>query len=643
MGDSGWAPRQFRAGGPTGSGIPRLETRTADLWFDKAAFLLPQNPDGTWRVGNAGRNILNSDGRLNWDFGLAKAFPLGERVRLHFRYEAFNFTNTPTLGTPNSNIESPTSPRHDRRSIHPGRCSSLCGWNSRAEDKGRRREPNKMILTQIAAGSAAIVLASVALSASAAEEQGLVAWWKFDEGAGKQAIDAATNQKDRIVTPRWIPGVSGRALALTVTRPTCCGSRNGPPLNLEAVYHRGLDRPEGLSVELVRYRRSGMGPGPGILLPRGFGRPSGTEAPPEWDSAAVDLQGHDTYRQVGSRGGHVRCSRLDGPVLQRRRGSEKARLWSSQGGRTTWICTSAGIPTRTRPPAASGRESPLTAGLFPGRRYRRAQDFCPCARCAAGAAARRGDQAPRRNGLPTTGASLRTAGRRRVRRLLHEIEVRRGVDALSRVGPYGDVVVRFDDSPSRFVFWRGASYVPHWVTENGLWFDHEWVETWRIGVVGCAEPISDKQNRYSHVRILESNDARAVVTWRYAVSDVKYQIAREIPLSGWGDWVDEVATPFTRTRWPCARSCCGVPSPRKPTSFTRRCSSASRGFKAGERHRGGSGDAGEHEGETYSYSRTPDAKEMDQPPGANIALYNLRSKYRPFAVIQPGTGVSMED
>jgi hypothetical protein len=86
---------------------PRLEERTANAWFDKNAFVLPQNPDKSWRIGNAGRAILNSDGPFNLDLGLMKAFPITERLRLQFRWETFNLTNTPTLGDPNSNVESP--------------------------------------------------------------------------------------------------------------------------------------------------------------------------------------------------------------------------------------------------------------------------------------------------------------------------------------------------------------------------------------------------------------------------------------------------------------------------------------------------------------------------------------------------------
>ncbi len=83
-----------------------------------------------------------------------------------------------------------------------------------------------------------------------------------------------------------------------------------------------------------------------------------------------------------------------------------------------------------------------------------------------------------------------------------------------RVGPHSDVVVSFDDGSHKFVFWRGTSYIPCWVTDKGVWYTNEFVE--RRGhqspnTQGCVEPISDKQCRFSHVRIIESTDARVVV------------------------------------------------------------------------------------------------------------------------------------
>lgn len=113
-------------------------------------------------------------------------------------------------------------------------------------------------------------------------------------------------------------------------------------------------------------------------------------------------------------------------------------------------------------------------------------------------------------------------------------------DARWQVGDAADVVVRFDETPCEFIFWRGASYIPHWVTENDIWFNNEFVETWDDK--GCHEPMSDKQCRFGHVRILESSPARAVVQWRYALADNWYSIFRQEEENDWGEWVDEVHT-----------------------------------------------------------------------------------------------------
>ena len=114
-------------------------------------------------------------------------------------------------------------------------------------------------------------------------------------------------------------------------------------------------------------------------------------------------------------------------------------------------------------------------------------------------------------------------------------------DRLWRVGEHPDVVVRFDQTDYRFVFWRGTSFIPCWVSENGIWYTNEFFETNSKGLRSGSEPMADKQTRFSHVRIVESSDARAVVHWRYAPVDVLYGIAHE-DQSGWGDWVDEYYT-----------------------------------------------------------------------------------------------------
>jgi hypothetical protein len=106
-----------------------------------------------------------------------------------------------------------------------------------------------------------------------------------------------------------------------------------------------------------------------------------------------------------------------------------------------------------------------------------------------------------------------------------------------RVGDHTDVFVRFDDGGHKFMFWRGTNYIPHWVTENGIWYNNEFNETWET--LGSGEPMSDKQCRFSHVRIIENTPARVVLHWRYALNDVNYRIAWADKITGWGDWSDE--------------------------------------------------------------------------------------------------------
>ncbi len=120
-------------------------------------------------------------------------------------------------------------------------------------------------------------------------------------------------------------------------------------------------------------------------------------------------------------------------------------------------------------------------------------------------------------------------------------------DRMRRLGPDSDVVVRFDQSPVRLVFWQGTNYIPAWVTENDKWYTDEFLETWESGCPGGGdcEPMSDKQSRYSRVNILESNDARVVVHWRYALAEVeKYKGAWPDPQTGWTDWADEYWTVY---------------------------------------------------------------------------------------------------
>src|SRR3989442_10882159 len=54
------------------------------------------------RFGNSGFNLLRAPGIVNLDLGLFREFSVTERIKLQFRAEAFNFTNTPHFDLPDS-------------------------------------------------------------------------------------------------------------------------------------------------------------------------------------------------------------------------------------------------------------------------------------------------------------------------------------------------------------------------------------------------------------------------------------------------------------------------------------------------------------------------------------------------------------
>ncbi|UII79860.1 LamG domain-containing protein [Flagellimonas sp. CMM7] len=110
-------------------------------------------------------------------------------------------------------------------------------------------------------------------------------------------------------------------------------------------------------------------------------------------------------------------------------------------------------------------------------------------------------------------------------------------DRLWRDDSYPDVVITFDDKRYSMVFWKGTNYNMNLVTENGRWIADQSAET--FGDFGCMEHMSDKQNRYSHIRVVENNEARVVVHWRYALTDINYSIANTDEVTNWGDWADE--------------------------------------------------------------------------------------------------------
>jgi hypothetical protein len=111
-------------------------------------------------------------------------------------------------------------------------------------------------------------------------------------------------------------------------------------------------------------------------------------------------------------------------------------------------------------------------------------------------------------------------------------------DRMFRMAGHPDIVVTFDKSPCRYIFWHGAGYIPMLVNDQDHWYSNEFNETWGRAH-RCNEPMSDKRVVYNHVHILEQSPARVVVKWRYPLCDTSYLIhgeADDVNDADWGKW-----------------------------------------------------------------------------------------------------------
>ncbi|MBL8231703.1 MAG: carboxypeptidase regulatory-like domain-containing protein [Bryobacterales bacterium] len=85
-------------------GTAEIDNPTRRQWFNTQAYQrvtcqIPGRQD-LCKYGSAGNNQLRSIGQRNVDFSMYKNFRLTERFGLQFRWEAFNFFNSPWFGAP---------------------------------------------------------------------------------------------------------------------------------------------------------------------------------------------------------------------------------------------------------------------------------------------------------------------------------------------------------------------------------------------------------------------------------------------------------------------------------------------------------------------------------------------------------------
>ncbi|MHC4132260.1 MAG: LamG domain-containing protein [Planctomycetota bacterium] len=215
-------------------------------------------------------------------------------------------------------------------------------------------------------------------------------------------------------------------------------------------------------------------------------------------------------------------------------------------------------------------------------------------------------------------------------------------DLLWRVSEHPDIVVTFDEGPYSMVFWRGTNYNMNLVTENGKWVADQSAEGGGGDVEGCCEHMSDKQNRYAYVRIIENNDARVVVHWRYAVVDVQYRIAN-LHRSQMGAWADEyyyIYPDGVAVRAVTVYNMNGRHSTTEPASLN------NPGERAEDNLEIDALIVANMEGEIRRqyWDPWPSSGEAAAPftndlPNANINIVNFKSKSKPFYIYEPGTRV----
>lgn len=228
-------------------------------------------------------------------------------------------------------------------------------------------------------------------------------------------------------------------------------------------------------------------------------------------------------------------------------------------------------------------------------------------------------------------------------------------DRPRRFGPEQDVVVRFEHSPMRLVFWQGTNFIPAWVTENNKWYTDEFLETWgrpRCPDGGDCEPMSDKQGRYSHVSILESSEARAVVHWRYALAEaINYKGGNTDPVTGWFDWADEYWTVYPDGVAVRKQILSSQHLDDAPHEWQESIVINNPGQMPEDNIENDALTLKNMSGEAYTYHWEPKKeKTFDYPKGpikltkpanANIQIVHLKSKENPFEVVWT-KGTSME-
>jgi len=220
-----------------------------------------------------------------------------------------------------------------------------------------------------------------------------------------------------------------------------------------------------------------------------------------------------------------------------------------------------------------------------------------------------------------------------------------GWDNVWSVDQDPDIVVCFDKLPVKVMFWRGIRYGTSWVSENENWMTDQSVEAWGNGendTEGCFEHMQDRHCRFSHVRVIENNDARVVIHWRYAPTSSYNHTWRVDPKTGWECWVDEYhyiypdATGIRKVSWK-------KDSLKTPRQFQESLPLLHAEQMISDLVHKDYVHVADYKGNIDPVSFVEDPKSMDRSFARDYTIqqYNFKSVNKPFICFEPGNRMSV--
>jgi len=220
-----------------------------------------------------------------------------------------------------------------------------------------------------------------------------------------------------------------------------------------------------------------------------------------------------------------------------------------------------------------------------------------------------------------------------------------GWDNVWPVADDPDIVVCFEKTPIKVVFWRGTRYEASWITENENWMTDQSVEAWGEGsddTEGCFEHMQDRHCRFSHVRIIENTPGRIVVHWRYAPVSSHNNTWNIDEKTGWECWVDEYyyiypdGSAIRKVTWKK-----GSLGPVR--QFQETLALLSPGQTQSELMEVNSTTVSDYEGNRGSQSFMENPVQNDTYKNYTIQRYNFKSKNKPFLCFEPGNVMNLRN